>query len=271
MFDLKDKVVIITGASQGIGRATAYEFAQWGSKVVLAARNAKELEQAQKTIQSSGGQALSIPTDVQVEKQVHQLVQKALETWGRIDVLVNNAGTTHHGPFAEMPLDDIRSMVETNLMGAMFCIKEVLPHFHVFGQGHIVNISSILGKRGVPNQAVYAATKFALVGFSEGLRCEEASRNITVTTFCPSSVSTEMNRLVSLHDHPLKQFIRRQFIYTPEAVARKIVRATRLRQREVVLTLPAKIIVRMNQFCPKLLDFLFAKFEKPTGKVVARQ
>ena len=262
-FDLRDKVVIVTGASQGIGRATAYEFAQSGSKVVLAARDVEALTQVQQAIESFGGESVSIPTDIQDEKQTHRLVHKTLEKWGRIDVLVNNAGITYQGCFSEMPIDQIRGMVETNLMGPIYCIKGVLPHFRAKREGHIVNISSILGKRAVPNQAVYAATKFALIGLSEGLRCEEASHNITVTTFCPSSVSTEMNRLVSLHDHPLKQFIRSRFIYTPEAVARKIVRATRLRQREVVLTLPAKAVVRMNQFCPKILDFVFARLDKP--------
>jgi short-subunit dehydrogenase len=257
--DLKDKVVIVTGASQGIGRATAREFSRCGAKVVLAARDVEALEQLQNVIRSSGGTCLSVPTDVQDEKQVHHLVQKTIETWGQIDVFVNNAGATYHSSFIEMPIGQMRSMVETNLMGVVYCIKEVLPHFRARRQGHIVNISSVLGKRAVPKQAVYAATKYALIGLAEGLRCEEARHNITVTTFCPSSVSTEMNKQVSLHDHPLKQFIRRLFIYTPEAVAKKIVKATVAKQREVVLTLPGKMVARANQCCPRFLDFIFTK------------
>ena len=256
--------MIVTGASRGIGRSTAYEFAQCGSKVVLAAKDVEALERVQKEIQSSGGKSVVIPTDIQDEKQVHNLVQKTLEIWGQIDVLVNNAGITYCGSFVEMTMDQIRNIVETNLMGTILCIKEVLPHLRSKRQGHIVNVSSILGKRAVPNQAVYAATKYALIGLSEAIRCELAPYNITITSFCPSSTSTEMNKLVSVQDHPLKQFIRRRFIYTPDGVARKIVRATGLRQREVVLSFPAKMIVRINQYCPQILDWLFTKLEKPT-------
>jgi len=262
--DLKDKVVIVTGASRGIGRATACEFARSGSKVVLAARDVDALRQTEYTIQSFGGQALVVPTDIQNAEQVRNLVAKTLDHWEQIDVLVNNAGITHCGPLLDMKIEQIRDVVETNLMGTVWCIKEVLPHFRTRRQGHIVNVSSVLGKRGVPNQAVYAATKFALIGLTEAIRCEAASYNVSITSFCPSSTTTEMNRQVSVQDHPLKDFVRKRFISAPEAVARQIVKATRLRRREVVVSFPANMIVRINQCWPQLLDWLFIRMDKPS-------
>jgi len=261
---VRDKVVIITGASRGIGRATALEFAKCGCKVALAARGVEELKQVKDDLASYGGKAMMLPTDIRDNEQVHNLAQRTIETWGQIDILVNNAGITHHMPLVDMPMEQVRSIVETNLLGAIMCIKEVLPHFIENRRGHIVNISSILGKRAVPNQAVYAASKFALMGLSEALRSELAPYDITVTSFCPSSTSTEMNRRISLGDHPLKQFIRNMFILTPDKVARSIVRATRLRRREVVQSLPAKLIVLVNKCCPQVLDWLFEKLEKPS-------
>jgi short-subunit dehydrogenase len=231
----------------------------------LAARDVEALQQTQQSIQSLGGESLVVATDIQDGEQVRNLVGKTLDHWGQIDVLVNNAGITHCGPLLDMRIDQIRDLVETNLMGTLWCIKEVLPHFRERGQGHIVNVSSILGKRAVPNQAVYAATKFALIGLSEAIRCELASRNVTVTTFCPSSTSTEMNQLVSGRDHPLKQFIRRRFIATSESVAKKIVRATRLRRREIVVSIPANLVVGFNRYFPRLLDWLFIKLDKPSA------
>src|SRR6185503_14856266 len=154
-----------------------------------------------------------------------------------------------------------REMVDVNLVGPLLCIRAVLPHFVANRRGHIVNVSSVLGKRGVPRQAVYSATKAAILGLSEALRSELAPHGITVTSFCPSSTETEMNRRIQGNDHPLKQFIRRSFMYTPEAVARLVVESARRRSREVVLSLPAKAVVLANQIAPATLDRLFTRLE----------
>lgn len=257
------EVVIVTGASRGIGRATAQEFARGGSRVVLVARDAARLEQARREIESDGGEALAVAADVRDEEQVAMVVRRTLEAWGRIDVLVNNAGVAYLGPLGELGSDQLHEIVDVNLVGTLLCIRAVLPHFMARRKGHVVNISSVLGKRGVPRQAVYCASKAAVLGLSESLRGELAPHGITVTSFCPSSTETEMNRSVRGDDHPLKLFIRKRFMYTPEAVARRVVQAARARPREVVLSVPAKAVVLANRIAPGTLDWLMTRLERP--------
>jgi short-subunit dehydrogenase len=263
-------VVIVTGASRGIGRATAREFARSGARVVLAARSVGALEGVRDEIRAGGGEAIAVEADVRDQGQVRGLVRQALDTWGRIDVLVNNAGVTHEGPLVEMTTDELREMIEVNLVGTIACTREVLPHFIASRRGHVVNVSSVLGKRGVPRQAVYAASKAAVLGLSEALRSELAPHGVTVTTICPSSTDTDMNRLVSANDHPAKQFVRKLFMSTPEAVARRIVGATRRREREVVLSLPGRAVVVANKIVPGVLDWLFARLERGRGEAPPR-
>lgn len=259
---MEDMVVIVTGASRGIGRATAMEFSRRGAKVALAARESKALGERREEIESQGGEALVVATDVRQIDQVKELVRQTTERWGKIDVLVNNAGVTYIAPLGEMAMDQIREIIDVNLIGAIHCIKETLPHFRAQGGGHIVNVASILGKRGIPRQAVYSASKFALMGLSEALRSELRPYGITITSFCPSSTSTEMNRAASAGETGIKQLIRQRFMYSPEAVARRIVRAAHHRQREVVLSLPGKAIAFTNKWAGGFLDSLFGRLEK---------
>jgi short-subunit dehydrogenase/dTDP-4-dehydrorhamnose reductase len=257
------EVVVVTGASKGIGRATARQFARTGARVTLVARNAPLLDEVRKEIEAEGGEALAVPADVRDESQVRNAVRSTLEQWGRIDVLVNNAGVAHLGALGELGMDELREMVDVNLLGTLLCIRAVLPHFMANQRGHIVNVSSVLGKRGVPRQAVYSASKAAVLVLSEALRSELAPHGITVTSFCPSSTDTEMNRSVRGEDHPLKQFIRKSFMYTPEGVARRVVESARRRRREVVLSLPAKAVVLANRIAPATLDRMLTRLERP--------
>lgn len=257
--DLRDRVVLITGASRGIGRATALEFARAGARVALTARSSEALATLRSEIEALGGRALALPADLRHPEQVRAMVAAIVATWGQIDVLVNNAGATYRRSIGEMTEEEIQEVVGTNLLGSLWCIREALPHLAARGDGHIVNVSSILGKRGVPGQAVYSASKFALQGLSEALRAELASAGVTVTAFCPSSTRTEMNQSISQGDPAFQQWIRNTFMFSPEDVARRIVRATRRRQREVVLSVPAKLVVLLNTLVPRLLDVLFAR------------
>jgi short-subunit dehydrogenase len=257
------EVVLVTGASKGIGRATARQFAANGARVALLARNAALLDQVRAEIEEAGGEALAIVADVRDEGQIRSAVDRTLARWGRIDVLVNNAGVAYLGGLGELGAGELREMVDVNLVGTLLCIRAVLPHFMARRKGHIVNVSSVLGKRAVPRQAVYCASKAAILGLSESLRSELAPHGITVTSFCPSSTETEMNRSVRGDDHPLKQFVRKRFMYTPEAVARRVVKAVRGRQREVVLSMPAKAIVLANRISPGTLDWLMTRLERP--------
>jgi short-subunit dehydrogenase len=257
------EVVIVTGASKGIGRATARQFAAAGARVVLVARSAGLLEEVRQEIEEAGGEALAITADVRDEGQVRAAIDRTLAEWERIDVLVNNAGVAYLGALGELGADELREMVDVNLVGTLLCIRAVLPHFMARRKGHIVNVSSVLGKRGVPRQAVYCASKAAILGLSESLRSELAPHGITVTSFCPSSTETEMNRSVRGDDHPLKQFVRKRFLFTPEAVACRIVQAAKGRRREVVLSVPAKAVVLANWIAPGTMDRLMTRLERP--------
>jgi short-subunit dehydrogenase len=257
------EVVIVTGASKGIGRATARQFARTGARVALVARSAALLDEVQKEIEQAGGEALAVPADVRNEDDVQNAVDRTLREWGRIDVLVNNAGVAYLGALSDLRTEQLREIVDVNLIGTLLFIRAVLPHFIAHRRGHIVNVSSVLGKRGVPRQAVYSASKAAILGLSEALRSELAHDGITVTSFCPSATETEMNRSIRGNDHPLKQFLRKRFIFTPEAVASRVVEAARGRRREVVLSLPAKAVVLANRIAPATLDWLLTRLERP--------
>jgi short-subunit dehydrogenase len=176
---------------------------------------------------------------------------------------VNNAGVAYLGALGDLGTDELREIVDVNLVGTLLCIRAVLPHFMANRRGHIVNVSSVVGKRGVARQAVYSASKAAILGLSEALRSELAPHGITVTSFCPSSTETEMNRSIRGNDHPLKQFIRKAFMYTPEAVARRVVESARRRRREVVLSVPAKAVVLANRIAPATLEWVLTRLERP--------
>jgi short-subunit dehydrogenase len=257
------EVVIVTGASKGIGRATARQFARTGARVALVARSVALLDEVRKEIEEAGGEALAVPADVRNEDQLRSVVERTLAEWGRIDVLVNNAGVAYLGALGDLGTDELREIVDVNLVGTLLCIRAVLPHFMANRRGHIVNVSSVVGKRGVARQAVYSASKAAILGLSEALRSELAPHGITVTSFCPSSTETEMNRSIRGNDHPLKQFIRKAFMYTPEAVARRVVESARRRRREVVLSVPAKAVVLANRIAPATLEWVLTRLERP--------
>ena len=183
---LKNKVAVVTGASSGIGREVARRLHGAGAKVVLAARDAGKLE----TLRAELGQALVVPTDVADFAQCRALIEKTVAHFGSIDILVNNAGLGCNGIVADVDLTDLEYVFKVNVFGVVALIQAAVPHMRRQQSGHIVNISSILGKRAVPQTAGYAATKFALHALSDGLRVEEAPYGIRVTVVCPGSTDT---------------------------------------------------------------------------------
>jgi NADP-dependent 3-hydroxy acid dehydrogenase YdfG len=189
---LDGRVAIVTGASSGIGEATAIAFAAEGAKVAITARRADRLAGVEKAIRDAGGEALSIVADVQVEEQANEIVRKTCDAWGKLDILVNNAGVMLLGLIGGADTEDWRRMVNTNVLGLLYCTHAALPVMKAQSSGHIVNISSVAGRTARAGAGVYNATKWGVGALSEALRQEVYKHNIRVTIIEPGAVATEL-------------------------------------------------------------------------------
>jgi NADP-dependent 3-hydroxy acid dehydrogenase YdfG len=189
---LQGRVCVVTGASSGIGEATALRLARAGAAVALAARRAERLTALVGRIESDGGSALAVPTDVADEDQARALIERAKSELGSVDVLVNNAGVMLVGPVDGADTTDWRRMVDINVMGLLYCTHAALPVMREQGSGHIVNVSSVAGRTAIAGAAVYNATKWGVCGFSEALRQEVLHAGVRVTLVEPGVVSTEL-------------------------------------------------------------------------------
>ena len=191
------RVVVITGASSGIGRATAVRLARDGAAVVMCARRADRLEAAAADVRAAGGEALPIVADVTRADEVRRLVDAAVERFEHIDVMVCNAGFGIAGAIDDITPDQMQKLVEVNFMGTYHAVRAVLPIFRRRNRGHVIVVSSIVGKRGVPYMGAYAATKFAQAGLAECLRSEVTGSGIHVTVVFPVSTETEFFDVMS--------------------------------------------------------------------------
>ena len=192
MFSLKDKVAIVTGASQGIGRETALALAQAGAKVVAAARNEEKLATLVSEIAAAGGEAFALKMDVADAEQVKAGFKQVIEKSGRLDILVNNAAVTRDGLAMRMKKEDWEAVLQTNLTGAHFCIQQALPTMMKARAGRIINISSVVAQSGNAGQANYVAAKAGLIGLTKAIAIEIASRNVTVNAVAPGFIETPM-------------------------------------------------------------------------------
>jgi len=260
----RDKVVLVTGASSGIGRATALAFARRGARLVVAARNRPELEALGTQIEQLGSQCLVVPVDVTQRDQVAAMVRTAVERFGRIDVLVNNAGVGLFASVEEMRPEQWEHVVRVNLIGAIDCIQAVLPEMKRTGGGQIVNISSVLGKRATPYMSVYCATKYALNGFSEALRCEVADDGIDVVVVCPGRTATAFNRNSMAQRRPLGEGGWAGM--AAERCAEAIVKAAARRKREVVLTGEGIMLVWAARWFPGLVDRAMLRMKRQSDR-----
>jgi clavulanate-9-aldehyde reductase len=197
--DLSGQVVAITGASSGIGEATALAAAGLGAAVSLAARRAERIDALAQRINDAGGRAIAIPTDVSREDEARAFVQRTRDELGRLDALVNNAGVMLLGPIAGADTEEWRRMIDVNVYGVLYCTHAALPILREQGEGgHIVNVSSVAGRRATAGSGVYNLTKFGVNAFSEALRQETALENIRVTIIEPGAVATELRE----HNRP---------------------------------------------------------------------
>jgi 3-oxoacyl-[acyl-carrier protein] reductase len=192
MFSLKDKVAVVTGASQGIGRETALALAEAGAKVVVAARNEEKLVALAGAIADAGGEAFALKMDVAEAEQVKAGFKQVIEKFGRLDILVNNAAVTRDGLAMRMKKDDWDAVLQTNLTGAHLCTQQALPTMMKARAGRIINISSIVAQMGNAGQANYVAAKAGLIGLTKAIAIEIASRGITVNAVAPGFIETPM-------------------------------------------------------------------------------
>jgi NADP-dependent 3-hydroxy acid dehydrogenase YdfG len=223
MTAISGKVVAITGASSGIGEATARLLAEHGAAVVLGARRTERLDELAQDIRDRGGSAITCATDVARREDLERLVGRAMAEFGRLDVLVSNAGVSKIGPVADLDVDGWSAMIDVNLRGVLHGIAAALPVFRRQGHGHLVTTVSTSGLKIVPTQAVYAATKNAVRTLLEGLRQESTDGALRTTAVSPGFVRTELAD--SIDDAQVREQIRRtmdEFAIAPEAVARAI-------------------------------------------------
>ncbi|MCI0754587.1 SDR family oxidoreductase [Teichococcus vastitatis] len=228
------RVVVITGASSGIGRATAYAFAENGDNVVLAARRADRLEELARECELLGVQALAVPTDTTDEAQVQSLADRALQRFGRIDVWFNNAGVGIFGRFEDLPSDAWRRVIETNLFGYVHGARAVMPVFRRQGHGVLIQNASIVGRTAKPDSTAYATSKFAVRGFSEALRQEVLDQpGIQICTILPSVIDTPFFQHAANYSHHRVRAA--PPVYTPEKVAHTVLRLVDRPRAETII------------------------------------
>jgi 3-oxoacyl-[acyl-carrier protein] reductase len=197
MFSLKDKVAVVTGASQGIGRETALALVAAGAKVVAAARNEEKLAALVSEISAAGGTALAVKMDVADAEQVRAGFKQVVEKFGRLDILVNNAAITRDGLAIRMKVEDWEAVLRTNLTGAHLCIQQALPTMMRARAGRIINLASVVAQMGNAGQANYVAAKAGLIGLTKAIAMEIASRNITVNAVAPGFIETPMTDVLT--------------------------------------------------------------------------
>jgi NAD(P)-dependent dehydrogenase (short-subunit alcohol dehydrogenase family) len=245
---------IITGASSGIGRAAALAFAREGARLVLAARNPEPLRRTEADVRAAGAEVLVVPTDVTDEASVAQLVRETLARFRRIDIVVCNAGVYHRCAVRDLALADIERCMAVNYYGTVHLIRAVLPHLLAQRSGHIVAVTSVDGKKGLPPDAAYVASKFATTGFMDVLRQELHGTGVYASTVLPGRVDTPMIETLDVPPASAK--------ISSERVARAIVRAVRQRRREIVIPFSGpKALLVLSSIWAGVGDWLIRVFK----------
>jgi len=261
------KIAIITGASSGIGEATAREFARAGATTVLAARRAERLEHLADEIRKMGGAALPMPTDLTNLSQITDLVQTTLSTFGRIDILANIAGWGNYDWFEELSPKDLRNYYEVNIIGMAQLIQHVIPTMKMQRAGFILNMSSYTSEIGTPPLNVYASTKYAVKGLNDALRRELLPWGVTVIRIHPSAVSgTEFNQQAGRKSGSIKYRSIPIGRVSREVMARKIVQLVEHPRRALYYSRVYDIPVILNQLFPEILDWISAAWVRRQRK-----
>ena len=253
--DFKNKVVLITGASSGIGKQTAIEFAKLGSSIILVARRKNKLEQVENELKQFNVNTLVCTCDVSKKDQVEKMSKIVLEKFNSIDILVNNAGFAIYGSVYDLSINDIESQMETNYFGMIYCTKNFLPLMLEKKSGHIVNVASVAASFGLPGIASYCASKFAMLGFSEGLKHELSGTGVGITVVSPIMVKTDF------FDHPSFEKMPK---YSPtslnsKTVAKAIVKASNSSRLEIITPSIVRIAVWLKHTFPYFINPILGK------------
>lgn len=255
----KDKVALVTGASNGIGRAIAIEFAREGAHVAALARNQDRLSELSNQLHALGVKALPLPCDVTRRDDLRAAVDQAASHFGRLDVLVNNAGRGIYSPLVTVNLADFEQVMALNFWAPLWAIQAAMPHFEPQGGGTIINISSILGKVDFPWMGAYCATKHALNSISNVLRMELKGKHVEVLTVCPGRVRTDFQPN-ALKYRPVQNPSWSAGALAPEEVARAVVRGAWKHHREIVIPRSGWILIAIQHLVPRLADRLAMAF-----------
>lgn len=255
MYNLKDKVTIITGASSGIGLALAYEYAKHGAKLVLAARNTDKLKELQKELIAKGNDVIIVSTDVTKEKDCINLINKTIEHFNRIDILINNAGISMRALFKDLDLDVIRQVMDVNFWGTVYCSKYALPHL-LKTKGSLIGVISIAGHVGLPCRTGYSASKFAVRGLLDSIRVENFKLGLHVLVVAPGFTSSNIRNVALTSDGSKQGESPRdeEKMMSAEECAMHIANATMKRKNELILTfVEGKLTVFLNKWFPNLV------------------
>ncbi len=252
---MQSKVVIITGGGSGIGKACASAFLARGYRVVISGRRMEKLQEVIGEFNPYSEHILAVQADVSDEEDGKRIIDETLAKFGRIDVLINNAGISMRALFEEMDLTVLKRLMDTNFWGAVYCTKYALPHL-LESKGSVVGISSIAGKKGLPGRTGYSASKFALEGFLETLRIENLKKDLHVLVACPGFTASEI-RISSLSadgsaqgESPREE----SKMMSAQTVAHEIAEAVKYRKRDLVLTFNGRLNVWLNKFFPAFMD-----------------
>ncbi len=260
MRDFKDKVVIITGASSGIGEALAVEFASLGARVAIAARSEEKLAELAADIASRGGEVLAVATDVSREEDCRALVDKTVEAFGGVDVLVCNAGISMRAVLDDVDPEVLRRLMDVNFWGTVYCTKYALPWLQS-SRGSVVGVSSVAGLHGLPGRTGYSASKYAMTGFLETVRIENLKKGLHVMIACPGFTATNVRFTALTADGTPQGRTPREEgkMMTAEEVARRIVKGIRRRKRLLLMEWEGRGTHIIKKFAPGFLDRMFYK------------
>ena len=262
---LKNKVIIITGASSGIGKACAFAFANAGCKVMLAARDEMKLIAVMNEITQRSGIAAICKTDVSKEEDCQQLINATIKQFGTIHILINNAGNSMRALFAGLDLKVLKELMDINFWGTIYCTKHAINEI-LKNKGSIVGVSSIAGYKGLPGRTGYSASKFAMNGFLESLRTENLKTGIHVMIVCPGYTTSNIRNAALNKDGKAQGEtpFDESKLMSAEKVADEIVKGVMKRRRTIILSMQGKLTVLLNKFFPALLD-------KMVYRVVAKE